>query len=63
MLFIIHAFFKVVEKDLVRVPAMLKTDDKKYCFKVKTKVRGNILASAENYDWNMEIINIITKSI
>lgn len=59
MLFIIHAFFKVIEKDLVRLPDMLKSDDKKYYFKVKTKVRGNILASAENYDWNMEIINII----
>lgn len=52
-----------MEKDLVRAPAMLKTDNKKYYFKVKTKVRGNILASAENYDWNMEIINIITKFI
>lgn len=41
------------------MPDMLKTDDKKCYFKLKTKVRGNMLASAENYDWNMKIINII----
>lgn len=48
-----------MEKDLATVPDMLKTDDKKCYFKLKTKVRGNMLAWDENYDWNMEIINII----
>lgn len=32
-------------------------------FKLKAKIRGNMLASVENYGWNVEVINIMEKNI